>query len=381
MKDHEKLKSRRCPIRVGILGGGQLARMLALAAHPLGIQPWVLSLSSDDPAAQVTSYWRRGDPNNKRDLSSFLDQVDYATFESEFLNATLLSEVNSKVGVVIHPSPSIMGALQDRLTQKQILINNHIPTLSFRTISTFSEAKDVLDEFGGSYILKKRRFGYDGYGTYPIHSHKDLNKILDEIKKNRDGFIAEKKIIFKRELAIIMVRNESGTIRQLPLVQTFQHHSRCLWVKGPINISEKMKLILIRIKKLLNQLNYCGVIAFELFESHNEIFVNEIAPRVHNSGHYSIEALSCNQFQYHIKALINHPLPKCTSLSRGFSMYNLLGESCFAPKLTGLTEGFMHWYGKKENRQGRKMGHITILDKTTHRAFLKAMRQRGKINL
>lgn len=366
---------------LGILGGGQLARMLALKCHELGLPVAVLSASRFDPAAQVVSDWREGDLIDAKSLAAFLKSCSVVTFESEFMNAELLATLSKKTGVDVFPPPSLMGALQDRLTQKMLLDRHKLPTSPFHNVKDETAARLAFADFDGDVVFKKRRFGYDGYGTFIVRSESDLKKFLPLIRASEHGFIAEKFVPFKRELAFIAARSVSGDVIRFPFVETLQENSRCLWVKGPIKPSAALEKIGRSVEKFLRESGYVGVMGVELFETKNGFLVNELAPRVHNSGHYSLDALSLDQFSAHILAVIggHFDLPKL--LSPGFAMMNLLGKGTQAPSWKLPRNIHLHWYGKSENREGRKMGHFNVLASTPAHALAMAKKARASFDV
>ncbi len=239
--------------KLGILGGGQLARMLALKAHQMGVLPLVMSSESTDPAAQVTRHWFHGNVNDAQSLKKFLEQVDVASFESEFLDPEKLQLATQFSKKSIFPATDIMAKLQDRKSQKSILEKYKIPVAPWIFVENSAQAEKILQSLDGQMILKKCRFGYDGYGTYSVKSPKDLALAFE--KENPFGFIAEARIHFKRELAFMMVRDQFGTIISLPLVESYQENSCCLWVKGPLQHPE-FKKIESKFRRLLSALNY-----------------------------------------------------------------------------------------------------------------------------
>ena len=372
---------------IGLLGGGQLARMLALAAHPMGASVHVLSENSSDPAAQVTGNWQRGSPLNEQDLRTFLSKVEVATFESEFLNAELLMRIEGELACKIYPSPRLMGQLQDRLTQKNALLTHELPTAPFISVEAKTSSFSELQFFFKKHkriVIKTRRGGYDGYGTFIIRNSKQLAEFMQtaESQKNSShGWIAENFVPFEKEMAVIVARNIAGHIQFFPLVETYQENSRCLWVKGPcaMNYSVLQK----KIKNFLDTINYVGVMGIEFFRSGKTLLINEIAPRVHNSGHYSQNALNESQFTYHIKCILGQTLPPAKCLTGGFAMVNLLGAKELKPqqKPNWARENVssqIHWYGKSESRSGRKMGHINCTASTANSALSKALEERRK---
>lgn len=364
-------------IKIGILGGGQLARMLVLKGTSMGFLMYVLSEKKTDPAAEVTQNWIQGNPLKTSDLKKFLPKVDLLTFENEFLDLNTLSVLGQKFKIPIFPKSHIMSQLQDRWEQKNLFLQSKLPTLPVTLLKNKKEAKTFFQnlKFSKDIVLKKRRAGYDGYGTFMFSkvAQKESNffKNLDFIfEKTKEGFIAEEKISFQRELAFSVARNQSGEMAFLPLVETYQENACCIWVKGPVTQKQKFLNLKRKIKLFLNQIHYEGIIAFELFEKNSNLLINEVAPRVHNSAHYSQSALLEDQFSLHLKAILNQPLKNPKLLTKGFAMLNLLGTKEKTPMNWSFPPHVhFHWYGKKENRKGRKMGHINALDQTPNQAL------------
>ena len=373
--------------RVGILGGGQLARMMVIEGFKMGLEMHVLSSRADDPAAQVTRFWHEGSPHNERELAQFLSQVDVATVESEFFDERVLTAATQASRVEVIPSPKLLGLLSDRKTQKEWMAEYEIPTSPFVALRNATDARDFFREHA-RVVFKKRRHGYDGYGTFIIQNDRELEGWLKKFNNSIHEFIGEAFIPFRRELALQLARNANGEILCYPLVEWHAQNSRCLWVKGPVanysragkspahhpQVTELIRLV----SRALKRSNYVGLITFELFETRSrssakaEILVNEIAPRVHNSGHYSLEATALNQFQAHLRAILNWPLPKTVQLwSNGFAMWNILGKSSVknTSKWRPPHDVHVHWYGKSEIREGRKMGHMTALAATPEAAL------------
>lgn len=358
-------------LRIGILGGGQLARMLALAAHNMGLEPWVYCSDKTDPAAQVTSHIHIGGLDDVTSLRRFLKETDVATFESEFLSPQILKKALEKSSSKILPTPTTMAILQDRLSQKNLLIKYKIPTSPFIAVKSINDVYKAHQLFAGKFVLKKRHGGYDGYGTYVITSREEIENFKPVLANETHGFIAEKYIRFKRELALSAVRNKGGQIVFLPTVETKQENSRCLWVKGPIHHAE-IKRLQRRITNFLGNIGYVGVMAFEIFDSTSGLLINEVAPRVHNSAHYSLDALDFDQFSLHILALLNRKLIEPRALSAGFGMLNLLGrrkQPAHSPLTQVGARAHLHWYGKQQERPGRKMGHLNFLSPTPDKAL------------
>jgi len=429
---------------IGVLGGGQLALFLNIKAQKQGLKLLTLSPSKKDPVALKGFNWIQGDPLNKKDLKSFLNKVDLLTFESEFFPADLIKECAKKTRVT--PSLKNLSLIQDRLSQKKLLARHGFSILDFKTWNhpDFTDQKKIsksvkqkleesefiegevfksLLEIGESwqaFVLKTRRGGYDGYGAFVVKNKRSLYKLISSLSslpqtpfkgagkkslkaglqksfkqasKNRlkfflpkSSFIVEPLFSFKRELALLSARNQKGQIIFFPLVESFQKNSVCLWVRGPV-LHPKLASLKRKIRSFLTKIDYRGVMAFELFETESGgLVVNELAPRVHNTGHYSLDALSEDQFTVHLKAVSNQDLKSPRLLYKEFAMLNLLGEGSLPPMFQpgSLIEsrqmlsrkGFqLYWYGKKESRPGRKMGHINCVGGQALQRLLKLKRQ------
>ena len=365
------MENKLSHIRLGILGGGQLARMIALKSHEMGIQPYVFNFSSTDcSAAQVTPHCINGKLTSKKSLKKFLKLVDLAIFENEFLDLKLLKSAIEETKTPIYPRPQTMHLLQDRLQQKKLFDKFQIPTAPYINIDSIDQIQQIHKFCPKGIVLKKRLQGYDGYGTC-ITKNILKDKKAQAFLKSAIPLIAEQFIPFKREMAIIMVRNKKSQIINLPLVETYQEQARCVWLKGPCH-HKKINALIKKIKIMMNHINYIGAMAFEFFDIRNgELLINEIAPRVHNSGHYSLDALSEDQFTLHVKAVLNldlNTLPE--TKTDGFAMLNLLGKKKVSSSwVSSLPAGVkLHWYGK-DNRPDRKMGHLTALSSNSDKAL------------
>lgn len=361
-------------LQVGILGGGQLARMLALEGYPLGISMHIMTASSGDPAAQVSGQTQLGSLSDTNDLRKFLGDLNALTFESEFVDIPKLRQ-SLPASVHVFPNLDSIAQIQDRLSQKRLLDRYQIPTSPWMNVENRSDLQSASTAYQ-NFVLKQRRFGYDGYGTFVVRGEPDPLFL----QRSQDGFIAEAFVDFKRELAVSFVRGRDGEFVELPLVETVQENSRCFSVAGPIKHSGLAKIAK-GIRRMMNELDYVGILAVEMFETKKGLLVNELAPRVHNSAHYSLDALSCSQFEYHLRAGLGLPLPKITLMRKGFAMINLLGEGGAEVKLSYKPLGGLHWYGKSENRAGRKLGHINVVDQTPKRALAKALKWRKDFSL
>lgn len=363
--------SKTQPISLGILGGGQLARMLALAAAPLGITPRVLSESSSDPAAQVAPAWQQGNPRNEADLQKIMGDCQALTFESEFFDMAVIKKVAEALpSLHIFPHPDIMARIQDRRTQKAFLDEFKVPTAAWVPLETSEDLELAVDQLKFPFVVKKATGGYDGYGTFYIRNATDLKNF-----QWPGPCIAEKAIGFKRELAVMLFRSRAGQIRIYPLVETRQKDSRCDLVLGPLK-HRSLTPLLKRLQSGLNKTNYVGALGVEMFDTGRELLVNELAPRVHNSGHYSQNALNFDQFTLHVLCGLQDRLPEIKAHGKAFAMANLLGEENFEFNLGVKLETALHWYGKGESRPGRKMGHLNASGNDTKTLLKLVQRER-----
>ncbi len=362
--------------RMGYLGGGQLARMLAESAFHYGLEPHVLSENSTDPAAQVTYFWQKGSPKNKIQLKAFLEKVDVATFESEFLDPQLLQELKKETKTKIYPSPSIMGILRDRKSQKKLFDKYHLPTSAWNAVNTEKEVLTFVDQFQLPLVFKKRTHGYDGYGTFVVKNPFELSYFLKN-HFQKDLFIVEDFVPFQKECAVILARSADKSMTHFPMVESFQEDSRCDWIKGPIKVKGAQALIN-QLKRFLDKINYVGVMGVELFVTRHGLIINEIAPRVHNTGHYSLSTEGMSQFDVHNMCLLAQKLPKI-EIKSGFAMTNLIGSGKKVVQLQPVDQLF--WYGKKDNRKGRKMGHINALGSNPSSALKLALKKRKEMKL
>ncbi len=363
--------------RIGILGGGQLARMLALSAHPLGLSIKVLATHAGDPAAQVVNEAMLGSLSDERVLRKFLSEVDFVTFESEFVDTSLLSNC-LPAHAQVFPSLTSIDKIQDRLSQKRLLDLLKIPTSPWLPVDSAADLAKASATFKQGFVLKQRRFGYDGNGTFVFRDPKKYDPSV--LLKSKFGFIAEEFVDFKRELATSFVRSRKGEFMALPLVESVQKEARCFSVSGPVRHAKIAKLNS-SFKRLLKELDYVGILAVEIFDTARGLVVNELAPRVHNSAHYSQDALTCDQFEYHLRAGLGWPLPRVELIRPGFAMVNLIGEGHKEIRLSQSATGKLHWYGKIENRPGRKLGHINVIDKSGKRALQRALKWRKDFQL
>jgi phosphoribosylaminoimidazole carboxylase PurK protein len=362
--------------RWGILGDGQLSRMLAIAAYPLGIRPIILTGDSSSPAGQVSPLIVRGHFDSRDDLHAILSQVDGALIESEFLDCDALEATGLAEKII--PPITCIRTLQDKLEQKRLLKRLEIP-------SAHLYEKDLADDLdwisrltqGGQtpLVIKFAKLGYDGKGVLILNGEgrSDLERAEDFLigaRKRKISVYAEAKVDFKKELAMVIVRAKSGETKAWPLVISEQKQGICDRVMGPaVNLGVDARLEKTAqdiCHKIAGHLGLVGVMAVEFFETQDgKLLVNEIAPRVHNSGHYTLNAGCASQFENHWRAALNLPLGS-TDTTPFFVMQNILGvpditsKECSTPPTPGEFT-HIHWYGKRGIAPGRKLGHITAV--------------------
>lgn len=364
---------------VGILGGGQLARMLALKARQMGLYTIVLSEKISDPAARVANRWIKGKINSAKDIRKVIKLSDVITFESEFISADILQKSfkdfrNKKV----QPNLECLGRLQDRLQQKEWLFDHNLPTLGHVKINSKDEIELAYKAFDRRLVFKKRMGGYDGYGTFVVRNLTELKTLKKNIKGIESQFIIEPFISFKSEKSLIFARNTLGQSVAYPMIESVQTNNQCDYVIGPVTHPAEKKLRL-QIIDFLNQINYVGVIAFELFDLGKNLVINEIAPRVHNTGHFSQDALNIDQFELHLRCVLGLKLPDIELKQPAFVMVNLVGHSSRIPLVKKFPTGSVHWYEKTENRPRRKMGHINYIGRSKNILLKRALSERKGI--
>ncbi len=364
--------------KVGILGGGQLGKMLAIAAQNWGLETWILDASKDFPAATVCDRFVEGSFNNFDDVYNFGKQVDVLTIEIEHVNTDALLKLEEE-GLKIHPSPSALNIIKDKGIQKQFYVDQKLPTSSFKFYKDAKEIKEALEhgQLQLPFVQKSRAAGYDGRGVSVIRTEQDLPKIMDV------SSIVEPLVPIQKEIAVIVARNEAGEVKAYPPVEMEFNPTANLveYLFCPADISETISNRSIQIAiQTIKSYNICGLLAVELFlTTDNNILINEVAPRPHNSGHQTIDSAICSQFQQHLRAIINYPLGN-TSATLPSVMVNLLGADGFTGKAHyqelhkcfSIEGAKFHIYGKTITKPFRKMGHVTIIDQDLEKAKEKA---------
>lgn len=357
------------PVRLGIIGGGQLARMTALAALPLGVEVVVLEKNPHSPAARLSPDSIVGDWNDTETLKKFAGRCDVITLENEFVDAAALAFLE-KAGHQVFPSAACLGLTQDKFTQKQALQNAGLGVPPFRAVGSPAAIISAAGRFGWPLLLKTRRNGYDGKGNFTLNSEADIPAGWQALGGDTNDLLVEAFFPFVKELATIVTRGRDGAIAVYPVVETIQHHHICHIVKAPAQISDVLaRRAAALAKQAVEAIGGVGSFGVEMFLSAtDEIVINELAPRVHNSGHYTIEACDCSQFENHVRAVLGWPLGNPLMVAPAAVMVNLLGRDTTSGQPRGLENALglrgvrFHVYGKVMSGPGRKMGHITVLE-------------------
>lgn len=353
--------------RVGVIGGGQLARMMIEPALALGIEIKVFAESAGSSAAQAAT--QVGDYTNLDEVRDFAKTVDVITFDHEHVPLAVLEALETD-GFSIQPSPKALRFAQNKLHMRERLSELGLPMPDWAEIRSSGELDSFIANHGGVAILKTPIGGYDGKGVAVVRSSADAKDWLDNLSDFGGSLLAEAKVDFVRELAQLVARRPTGELKAWPLVQTVQKDGVCSEVLAPAPGANPTNLeAAARIAETVAEgLGVTGVLAVELFEtSSGELLINELAMRPHNSGHFSIEGSTTSQFEQHLRAVLDLPLGSTESLAAHSVMINLLGVDDQNDFVSAYPTAFMnhpsakfHTYGKAA-RKGRKMGHVTVI--------------------
>ncbi|UHQ22156.1 5-(carboxyamino)imidazole ribonucleotide synthase [Lysobacter sp. 5GHs7-4] len=343
---------------VGILGGGQLARMLALSGAPLGLRFLVMDSASDACASQFAPMVV-GDYTDQAALAEFASKIDVATFDFENVPAESGQWLAQRVPVF--PSPRALAVAQDRLAEKTLFRELGIPVPEFADVPTRAALDAAIAAIGTPCILKTRRLGYDGKGQFRIKTPADADAAWAALGAQAAtvGLILEGFVRFERELSVVAVRGRDGEFRAWPLTENWHVDGVLSASLAPAQVDDALAdTAHAYARKLAEALDYVGVFALELFCREGELLANELAPRVHNSGHWTIEGSETSQFQNHLRAVLGLPLGDTRMLGRA-CMLNWIGEMPAAAPVLNEAGGHWHDYGKS-SRAGRKVGHATL---------------------
>jgi 5-(carboxyamino)imidazole ribonucleotide synthase len=359
---------------LGILGGGQLGKMLLYETRKFDIKTNVIDPSKEAPCKIACDHFEIGDLMDFDTVYNFGKKVDVLTFEIELVNIEALEKLENE-GIIVYPSSKTLRNINDKITQKQFYQTHQIPTSSFQIFNSKNNLLQAISnqDLSFPFVWKQSKGGYDGMGVSIIRKKEDLDKLRNV------PCIAEQLITFKNELAVIVTRNPKGEIKTYPVVE-MEFHPEANQVEYVIcparidnKVAEKARAIAVKVSKAFE---HVGLLAVELFQTEDdEIMVNEVAPRPHNSGHYSIEGSVTNQFEQHLRAILNLPLGETNSKIAAI-MVNLVGEEGYTgnvqyknmENILNLEGVSPHIYGKKQTRPFRKMGHVTIVNKDIDKA-------------
>ena len=352
---------------IGVVGGGQLALMLCEAAQSRDVDVVVQSASDHDPAMAVAREQVSGAPTDAVATEELSKRCQHITFENEWIPVDALKKLDP-TGVMFSPSLTSLLPLVNKLSQRRLLDDLEIPSPAWIALDEINTQLPTLPtDWTFPVMAKAAHGGYDGKGTRVIRDLNALQELLESV--SAEDWLLETWVTYERELALVVSRDREGRIRSLPLVETHQKNQVCDWVLAPAQSDQLLEATAYNVAaSLLTSLNYVGVMALEFFYGPEGLMVNEIAPRTHNSGHFSIEACSSSQFDQQLCITAGLPVPSTDLVAPGAIMVNLLGlpsegaeplKSRLAA-LESIPSSHLHWYGKQE-MPGRKVGHVTVL--------------------
>jgi len=350
--------------RLGIIGGGQLGMMITEAARNLSdkiSEITVLDPTENCPAAQAGAKQIVGGFKDKDAIEKLAEQSDIITYEIESGNTDVLSKLNAE----IEPSPSTLGIIQDKLSQKKFLSKNGLPVSQFYEIVSIDDLHEKINELGLPVLLKARRDAYDGRGNFKITSPAEIEKAYRHFEGK--SLMVEKFVNFKMEVSVIAIRNTKGEIATYPMVENIHEDNILKITIAPARVSDDVIKNAGEIaKKTMQVLNGAGVFGIEMFiAQNNKILINEIAPRVHNSGHHTLQSCKTSQFEQHLRAILGLDLGS-TDLVHKTVMYNILGPDGFEGKYKPVQlekDGvYLKMYGKDVSKPQRKLGHFNVVD-------------------
>jgi 5-(carboxyamino)imidazole ribonucleotide synthase len=355
------------PVRLGIVGGGQLGKMMAFEAKHMFMKVIILDPSKDCPASSLADKLIIGDFSDAQKIYDLSSEVDIITYEIELANATALNNLEES-GFLVHPSPKTLSIIQNKYRQKKFLRENNITVPDFELVSSQEQLMYYCSNSGFPVLLKACEDSYDGRGNYLIRSENEISKAL--IYFSGRQCMVEKFVNFKKEISIMVARNLSGNISYFPIAENIHENHILKTSIIPARISKETEGKAIDLAIMtMKSLKGSGIFGIEMFvDEEDNVLINEIAPRPHNSGHYSIEACSISQFEQHIRAILDYTLLQPILLSDAV-MINILGPDNYTgpyeiagiDKLFAIPGAKIHIYGKLETKPNRKLGHVTIV--------------------
>jgi 5-(carboxyamino)imidazole ribonucleotide synthase len=366
-------------ITLGIIGGGQLGKMIGIEAKRMSMKLAYLDPDKNCPASSLADQMIVSGFKDAKSINELADKVDVLTYEIELANSSVLSDLESK-GHLIHPASGVLNTIQNKLRQKKFLRAKDIPVPAFEEVTSIDQVKKICTEFGYPSVLKACEDSYDGRGNFLLRSVGDVEKGIKYFEGRR--CMVEQYIHFTKEISVMVARNTRGQIVSFPVVQNIHTNGILDTTIVPSRENRKIESNAKSIaEKVVKALGGVGIFGIEMFLRDNKIMINEIAPRPHNSGHYSIEACSVSQFEQHIRAILGLPLIEPRLLSP-VVMMNILGIPNYSGEysLKGIEKAFsvpglkLHLYGKRISKPQRKLGHITVTAERIEEALSRARR-------
>ncbi|GCF94535.1 N5-carboxyaminoimidazole ribonucleotide synthase [Enterococcus florum] len=347
---------------IGIVGGGQLGRMMAVSAKEMGFRVGIIDPTRDCPAAQIADWHIAAEYNDQSALKEMARRSDVVTYEFENVDVDAINQIINKVSVP--QGTDLLAITQDRLLEKSFLEGNNIVIAPYATIISPTDIQDAIDGIGYPCVLKTTRGGYDGHGQYVLKSTSDLAPAMNLLRSGT--CVLEAWIPFEKELSVLVTGNEQGEYVTFPIAENLHRNNILHETIVPARIEEMVAKEAQRIAKVIAEgVELTGTLCVEMFLTKaGALYVNELAPRPHNSGHYTIEACSMSQFDAHIRGICGWPLSQPRLLSEAV-MVNILGQhiSGTLKAIPEKPEWHFHYYGKAEAKENRKMGHVTVLTK------------------
>lgn len=347
------------PQTIGIIGGGQLGRMMAIAARYMGYQLIVLDPTPNCPTVQISDEQIIAPYNDMDAIKELTEKADVVTYEFENVDLEAARYIESKGK--LPQGAYALEITQNREAEKTLMRDSGIPVAPFSIVRSGEECRKALEHTIFPAVIKTCRGGYDGKGQLKIESEKDIEAAV-KFAEQEGTFIIEEWINFDKEISVVFTRSQDGEITYFPLAENVHRNHILAETYAPANVSETVKVKALDAAKILaDKINVVGTIAIEMFVKGDEIYINEIAPRPHNSGHYTIESCNVSQFSQHIRAICNLPLPKVEQRKEAL-MINILGEDMKRALLAlqKLPQASVHLYGKAKAKEKRKMGHVTF---------------------
>jgi 5-(carboxyamino)imidazole ribonucleotide synthase len=359
---HRTMRLTDEPTVLGVVGGGQLCRMLAEAASPLGVEVVFVDPTPGAPASAVARDQIVGGFDDPDAVERLADRADFLTYDIELADPEVVESAADEAGVPVHPDPDTLRTIQDKYVQKEALVENGVPVPAYRAVETVEDLRDAADELGLPLMVKAREGGYDGRGNYPVDSPDDFEEAVETLE---GPMMAEEFVEYDRELSVIAVQGE-GEKAYFPTTETIHREEILRRTVSPARTddatSDRAREVA---RDVLETMDGRGVYGIEMFEDGDDVLVNEIAPRPHNSGHWTIEGARTSQFEQHARAVVGAPLGP-TELRGTTVSVNILGDAGERDvSLSGVdallsSNASLHWYGKKQERPLRKMGHFTL---------------------